>query len=111
MEEELSELSTNCRRFPNAEPFKLWFARLAEERIQEVINPELSIERTRQTYLQNWYSEEWTNARLNGIPVINKLTDEWKRSCHFKKLFRFYWKMSNRKQIKKRLVAEHEVKI
>ncbi len=53
MEEELSELSTNCRRSPNAEPFKLWFARLAEERIQEVINPELSIERTKQTYLQN----------------------------------------------------------
>ncbi len=84
MEEELSELSINCRRSPNVEPFKLWFARLAEE---------------------------WTNARLNGIPVINKLTDEWKKSCHFKKLFRFYWKMSNRKQIKKRLVAEHEVKI
>lgn len=89
-EEELPELSTNCRRSPNAESFKLWFARLAEERIQEVINPELSIERTRQTYLQKGYSEEWTNARLNGIPVINKLTDEWKRSCHFKKLFRFY---------------------
>lgn len=76
MEEELSELSINCRRSPNAESFKLWFARLAEERIQEVINPELSIERTRQTYLQKGYSEEWTNARLNGIPVINKLTGE-----------------------------------
>lgn len=78
-EEELPELSTNCRRSPNAEPFKLWFARLAEERIQEVINPELSIERTRQTYLQNWYSEELANARLKGIPVRNEFTDAWKK--------------------------------
>ena len=107
-EEELSELSTNCRRLkmiakdgkaretdcanretifriiqsvpsPNAEPFKLWFARLAEERIQEVINPELAVERAKQTYLQKGYSEEWANARLKGIPVRNELTDEWKK--------------------------------
>lgn len=64
---------------PNAEPFKLWFARLAEERIQEVINPELAVERAKQTYLQKGYSEEWTNARLKGIPVRNELTDEWKK--------------------------------
>lgn len=63
---------------PNAEPFKLWFAHLAEERIQEVINPELAIERARQTYLKKGYSEEWTNARLKGISVRNELTDEWK---------------------------------
>lgn len=78
-EEELPELSTNCRRSPNAEPFKLWFARLAEKRIQEVINPELAIERARQTYLQNWYSDDWANARLKGIPVRNELIDEWKK--------------------------------
>ncbi|MEI3390128.1 MAG: Bro-N domain-containing protein [Clostridia bacterium] len=49
---------------PNAEPFKLWFARLAEERIQEVIDPSLAIERARQTYLKKGYDEEWTNARI-----------------------------------------------
>ena len=63
---------------PNAEPFKLWFARLAEERIQEVINPELAIERARQTYLKKGYSEEWVNARMKGIPARTELTEEWK---------------------------------
>lgn len=63
---------------PNAEPFKQWFARLAEERIQEVINPELAVERARQTYLKKGYPEEWVNARLKGIPARNELTDEWK---------------------------------
>lgn len=64
---------------PNAEPFKLWFARLAEERIQEVINPELAIERSRQTYIKKRYTEEWVNARMKGIPARNELTDEWKK--------------------------------
>lgn len=64
---------------PNAEPFKLWFARLAEERIQEVINPELAIERARQTYLNKGYTEEWTNARMKSIPARKELTDEWKK--------------------------------
>ena len=63
---------------PNAEPFKLWFARLAEERIQEVENPELAVERARQTYLNKGYSEEWTNARMKSIPARKELTDEWK---------------------------------
>lgn len=45
-----------------AEPFKLWFARLAEERIQEVIDPSLAIERARQTYLKKGYNEEWTDT-------------------------------------------------
>ena len=62
---------------PNAEPFKLWFARLAEERIQETINPELAIERARQTYIKKGYTEEWINARIKGIPARNALTDEW----------------------------------
>ncbi len=62
---------------PNAEPFKLWFARLAEERIQEVIDPSLAIERARQTYLKKGYSEEWINARIKGIPARNELTEEW----------------------------------
>lgn len=64
---------------PNAEPFKLWFARLAEERIQEVIDPSLAIERARQTYLKKGYTEEWINARIKGIPVRTELTEEWKK--------------------------------
>jgi len=63
----------------NAEPFKLWFARLAEERIQEVIDPSLAIERARQTYIKKGYSEEWINARIKGIPARNELTDEWNK--------------------------------
>lgn len=63
---------------PNAEPFKLWFAKLAEERIQEIIDPSLAIERARKTYLRKGYSEEWTNARIKGIPARNDLTNEWK---------------------------------
>lgn len=64
---------------PNAEPFKLWFARLAEERIQEVIDPSLAIERARQTYLKKGYSDDWINARIKGIPARTELTDEWKK--------------------------------
>lgn len=64
---------------PNAEPFKLWFARLAEERIQEVIDPSLAIERARQTYLKKGYTEEWVNARIKGIPVRTELTNEWEK--------------------------------
>lgn len=63
---------------PNAEPFKLWFARLAEERIQEIIDPSLAIERARQTYLKKGYDEEWTNTRIKGISARNDLTNEWK---------------------------------
>lgn len=70
------------------EPFKLWFARLAEERIQEVINPELTIERARKTYLEKGYSEEWVSARMKGIPVRKELTDEWqKRGANTNKEF------------------------
>lgn len=63
---------------PNAEPFKLWFARLAEERIQEVIDPSLAIERAKQTYLKKGYDEEWTNTRIKSIGARNELTTEWK---------------------------------
>lgn len=63
---------------PNAEPFKLWFARLAEERIQEIIDPSLAIERARQTYLKKGYDEEWTNTRIKGIDARHNLTNEWK---------------------------------
>jgi hypothetical protein len=63
---------------PNAEPFKLWFARLAEERILETIDPSLAIERARNTYLKKGYDEEWTNTRIKGIGARNTLTNEWK---------------------------------
>lgn len=63
---------------PNAEPFKLWFARLAEERIQEIIDPSIAIERARQTYIRKGYDEEWTNTRIKGIVARNDLTNEWK---------------------------------
>lgn len=63
---------------PNAEPFKLWFARLAEERIQEINNPELAIERAKNTYLKKGYTEEWANARIRSTSTRNELTDEWK---------------------------------
>ncbi len=63
---------------PNAEPFKLWFAKLAEERIQETIDPSLAIERARRTYKKKGYTDEWINARIKGIPARTELTDEWK---------------------------------
>lgn len=63
---------------PNAEPFKLWFAELAEVRIQEIIDPSLAIERARETYLKKGYDEEWTNTRIKGIGARNELTNEWK---------------------------------
>ena len=63
---------------PNAEPFKLWFAKLAEERILETIDPSMAIERARKTYLKKGYTDEWVNARIKGIPARNELTYEWK---------------------------------
>ena len=63
---------------PNAEPFKLWFARLAEERIQEINNPSLAIERAKKTYIKKGYSPEWVNSRLRSIDTRNELTGEWK---------------------------------
>lgn len=63
---------------PNAEPFKLWFAKLAEERIQEINNPELAIERAKNTYVKKGYSEKWANARVRSTSARNELTDERK---------------------------------
>jgi len=63
---------------PNAGPFKLWFARLAEERIQEINDPSIAIERAKQTYLKKGYSEDWVTHRLRSIDTRNELTDEWK---------------------------------
>jgi len=62
---------------PKAEPFKLWLATVGRERIDETINPELTIERALETYLKKGYSREWINQRLQAIQVRKELTDEW----------------------------------
>ena len=104
--EEGSQLSTNCRQLkmkaqdgkmrltdvanaeqilriiqsipsPKAEPFKLWLAQVGKERIDETIDPELTIDRALDTYLKKGYTREWINQRLQAIQVRKELTDEW----------------------------------
>lgn len=104
--DERSQLSTNCRQLklqssdgkfyktevadlqdifriiqsipsPKAEPFKMWLAKVGKERIDEIIDPELTIERALATYLQKGYSKEWINQRLQAIQVRKELTDTW----------------------------------
>jgi hypothetical protein len=60
-----------------AEPFKLWLAQVGKERIDETIDPELTIDRALETYLKKGYSREWINQRLQAIQVRKELTDEW----------------------------------
>ncbi len=62
---------------PKAEPFKMWLAEVGKERIDEIIDPELTIDRALQTYLQKGYSREWINQRLQAIQVRKELTDAW----------------------------------
>mgnify|MGYP002569067933 CR=1 FL=1 len=62
---------------PKAEPFKLWLAQIGRERIEETIDPELTIERALETYLRKGYTREWINQRLQAIQVRKELTDEW----------------------------------
>lgn len=62
---------------PKAEPFKMWLAEVGKERIDEIVDPELTIERALQTYLQKGYSREWINQRLQAIQVRKELTDTW----------------------------------
>ncbi|NIJ51269.1 BRO-N domain-containing protein [Dyadobacter arcticus] len=62
---------------PKAEPFKQWLAKVGSQRIEETENPELTIDRAMQTYLQKGYSKEWINQRLKSIEVRKELTDEW----------------------------------
>ncbi|WP_386698059.1 Bro-N domain-containing protein [Lonepinella sp. MS14436] len=105
-DEEKSELSTFCRQLkfraldgkmyktdaadmtgifriiqsipsPKAEPLKMWLAEVGKERIDEIIDPELTIDRALQTYLQKGYSREWINQRLQAIQVRKELTDAW----------------------------------
>ena len=105
-DEERSELSTICRQLklkapdgkmrltdvagmqgifriiqsvpsPKAEPFKMWLAEVGKERIDEIINPELTIDRALEGYARKGYSREWINQRLQAIQVRKELTDTW----------------------------------
>ena len=105
-EEEKSQLSTICRQLkleaadgkkyntdaadmqgifriiqsipsPKAEPFKMWLAEVGKERIDEIIDPELTINRALETYLKKGYTREWINQRLQAIQVRKELTDAW----------------------------------
>ena len=105
-EEERSELSTFCRQLklkstdgksyktdvadmqgifriiqsvpsPKAEPFKMWLAEVGKERIDEIIDPELTIDRALESYARKGYSREWINQRLHAIQVLKELTDTW----------------------------------
>ena len=62
---------------PKAEPFKMWLAQVGRERIEETIDPELTIERALETYLKKGYTQKWINQRLQAIQVRKELTDEW----------------------------------
>ena len=64
---------------PKAEPFKLWLAQLASERLDEIQDPEITIDRALEQYLQLGYSENWINQRLKSIEIRKELTDEWKK--------------------------------
>ena len=63
---------------PKAEPFKLWLAQIARERLDEMQDPELTIDRAMEQYLRMGYSESWINQRLKSIEIRKELTDEWK---------------------------------
>ena len=63
----------------NAEPFKLWLARVGYERLEETADPELAIQRALKTYQQKGYSSEWVNQRLKSIEIRKALTDEWEK--------------------------------
>lgn len=62
---------------PKAEPFKLWLAEVGKERIDEIVDPELTIDRALETYLKKGYSREWINQRLQAIQLRKELTDAW----------------------------------
>jgi prophage antirepressor len=62
---------------PKAEPFKMWLAEVGKERLDEIVDPELTIDRALETYLRKGYSREWINQRLQAIQVRKELTDAW----------------------------------
>jgi hypothetical protein len=65
---------------PKAEPFKLWLAKVGSERLDELADPELAIDRAFETYLKKGYSESWINQRIKSMEVRKGLTDEFKRA-------------------------------
>ncbi len=65
---------------PKAEPFKLWLAKVGRERLDEIEDPEIGIERLMETYLRKGYSKEWINQRLKSIEIRKELTDEWENN-------------------------------
>lgn len=62
---------------PKAEPFKMWLAQVGRERIDEIEDPEIGLDRLMETYLRKGYSKEWINQRLKSIEIRKELTDEW----------------------------------
>ena len=62
---------------PKAEPFKLWLAKVGKERLDEIENPELAMQRARALYEKKGYPQEWIEKRLRGIATREQLTDEW----------------------------------
>ena len=64
---------------PKAEPFKRWLAKVGSERLEEIENPELATQRTRQLYEKKGYSPDWIEKRLRGIAIRDELTDEWQK--------------------------------
>ena len=64
---------------PKAEPFKLWLAEVGKERLDEIADPEITIERAMNTYKAKGYSDDWINQRLKSIEMRKELTDEWQR--------------------------------
>jgi hypothetical protein len=64
---------------PIAEPFKLWLAQVASERLDEMADPEITIDRALEQYLRLGYSENWINQRLKSIEIRKELTDEWRK--------------------------------
>lgn len=73
---------------PKAEPFKVWLAKIASERLDEMQDPEISIDRALEQYLNLGYSENWINQRLKSIEIRKELTDEW-RKCGMKEGIQF----------------------
>jgi DNA-damage-inducible protein D len=63
---------------PKAEPFKKWLAKVGQERIEEIENPEIGVERIRELYRAKGYSDEWIETRMKSIDIRRQLTDEWK---------------------------------
>lgn len=64
---------------PKAEPFKIWLSEVGKQRLDEIADPELAIERMKETYRRKGYSEKWINQRMKSIDVRNELTEEWDR--------------------------------